>query len=256
MGRGILIVEPVAATLGYGTGTGPERALTPNPKEAWALPQTAQSAFYVLDLDFGAVKTFDSFFLGYVSVNSGRTWSVENIDSAGGPGAGQPISGLAIAASGYGPPYHAFAKLDTPITARMIRIVVQQSAGSPAFNIGTVQVGLSFQTEYGEERGGGGIIEDTGSVERLFGGGFGIDEGVATTGYSWTFGDLQDAERRQLFQIVKRLRTTRSFLMVENPAQTEGLNERIHWSLFRKLEAYERIDPRNSKWSLSCWDWA
>lgn len=119
-----------------------------------------------------------------------------------------------------------------------------------------MQMGLAFQTEYGEERGGGGLIEDTGSVERLFGGGFGIDEGVATTGYSWTFGDLQDAERRQLFQIVKRLRTTRSFLMVENPAQTEGLNERIHWSLFRKLEAYERIDPKNSKWSLSCWDWA
>lgn len=116
-------------------------------------------------------------------------------------------------------------------------------------------LGLSFQTEYGEERGGGGIIEDTGTVERLFGGGFGIDEGVATTGYQWTFGDLQDAERRQLFQIVKRLRTTRSFLMVENPAQTDGLNERIHWGNLRKLEAYERIDPRNSKWALSMWDW-
>lgn len=122
--------------------------------------------------------------------------------------------------------------------------------------MGVLACGLAFQTEYGEERGGGGIIEDTGTVERLFGGGFGIDEGVATTGYSWTFGDLQDAERRQLFQIVKRLRTTRSFLMVENPAQTDGLNERIHWGLFRKLEAYERIDPRNSKWSLSIWDWA
>jgi len=116
-------------------------------------------------------------------------------------------------------------------------------------------MGLAFQTEYGEERGGGGLIEDTGSVERLFGGGFGIDEGVATTGYQWSFGDLQNAERRQLYQIVKRLRTTRSFLMVEEPSQTEGLNERIHWGMLRGLEVYERINPRDTKWSFKMHDW-
>ena len=117
-------------------------------------------------------------------------------------------------------------------------------------------MGRSWQAEWGHEWGAGRFIEDTGTAERLFGGGFGIDEGVAAGGYQWTFGDLQPAETEALYQLVKERRTTRTVLVVEDPEQSPGLNERIHWGLFRKLEPFERADPLNTKWSLSVGDWA
>lgn len=247
MGRGICIIEPAVpkAVLGRQELA---RALTPNPKEAATTDQTGSIA-----LDFGTAVTFDTAYMGYHTATAGQQWSVVTTDAAGA-NTGVLMPAQIIAAPGYGPPYHGFSQ-GAPLTSRYWRIDTNNGPSNVPFQIGVIALGSAFQTEYGEERGGGGIIEDTGTVERLFGGGFGIDEGVATTGYQWVFGDLQDAERRQLFQIVKRLRTTRSFLMVENPAQTEGLNERIHWGNLRKLEAYERIDPRNSKWALSMWDW-
>jgi hypothetical protein len=251
MGRGILIVEPqpIAQT----SGAAASRLITPNPKEAIAVP--ANQVGVSFDLAFGRTVTFDTFYIGYhgAPAGSGAVALFQAIDGIGGTVTGNYTGNVSMEPTGYGPPYHTVARLAAPVSAAFLRVVI--NGNGAGFNVGTFAYGLAFQTEYGEERGGGGLIEDTGSVERLFGGGFGIDEGVATTGYQWSFGDLQDAERRQLFQIVKRLRTTRSFLMVENPAQTEGLNERIHWGNLRKLEAYERIDPRNSKWSLSMWDW-
>ena len=45
-------------------------------------------------------------------------------------------------------------------------------------------------------------------------------------------------------------------LVVEDPDQTDGLTERVHWGLFRKLDTYERLDPQNTKWSLQIADWA
>lgn len=35
-----------------------------------------------------------------------------------------------------------------------------------------------------------------------------------------------------------------------------GYEDRIHWGLLGKLDAYERLDPQNTKWSLSIGDWA
>jgi hypothetical protein len=48
-----------------------------------------------------------------------------------------------------------------------------------------------------------------------------------------------------------------SILVVEDPDQAAtGLNERVHWGLFDKLESYERIAPGATKWTLRIEDWA
>lgn len=226
--------------------------LSPDPKEVAVSPGGSGGATYLLD--FGQPVALDSVFLGYHSATGPQEWAFVTSDSAGNQ-TGTLIGTTAFAPSGYGPPYHSFVRAANPLTSRYWSLYTS-AKGGPAFYIGVLAVGLALQFQYGTEWGAGRSIDDTGTAERLFGGGFGIDDGVAAGGYQWTFGDLQPDELRKLYQLVRERRTTRSVLVVEDPDQTDGLNERLHWGLFRKLDAYERLDPLNTKWSLQVADWA
>lgn len=245
----LIIVKPAALT-GISGSTGFARTLTPDPKEAMILASGAQG---IVNIDAGAAVTADSFLCGYHGGEAGSLWSVQAFtDATFSTVLATPVSGSAVAL-GYGPPYHSFA-LTSPVTARYWRLTY--TAGSGASYVGVFALGAAFKTTWGTEWGAGRAIEDTGTAERLFGGGFGIDDGAVAGGYQWTFGDLQANELRILYQLVKDRRTTRSVLVVEDPDQTDGLTERVHWGLLRKLDTYERLDPQNTKWSLQIADWA
>jgi len=227
------------------------RLLTPDPKEA------VVTAGNSIALDFGREVTVDSAFMGYHTATDGQQWAVVPVNAANESVA---IPALVptrpLQTQGSGPPYHAFYKSEVPRTSRYWRFQTNGGANNTPYSLGTLALGLSFQARYGHEYGAGRMIQDTGIAERLFGGGFGIDDGVAAGGYQWTFGDLQADEIDRLYSIVKDRRSTRSVLVVEDADQTAGLNERIHWGLFQRLDAYERIDPRNWKWALQVGDWA
>lgn len=225
------------------------RALTPDPKEAFAVaPNTGVS----IVLDFGAAITVDTGFVGYHTALLTQDWSLIACDASGAP-TGVVVPGGLLKPLGYGPPFHAFRR-GSPQTSRYFKFTL--SAAGVGFSVGVLAIGLAWQSTWGQEMGGGKQVIDTGSVERLFGGGFGIDDGTAADAFQWTLGDLQADEIRTLYQIVKDRRTTRTVLVVEDPEQTDGLNERIHWGLFQKLDFFERADPANWKWSLEIADWA
>jgi hypothetical protein len=252
---GLCIVSPLPI-LAASPPANASRLVTPDPKEALLIPNSAATTS--LDYDLGEGATFDSFYLGYHNANplGGATIRIRTIDGMGG--AANTVlatSFMSLARVGLGYPSHFFVKRDVPTTARYIRVQITSNT-SGEFFAGVFAVGLAFQPQWGQEWGAGRTLEDTGTAERLFGGGFGIDDGVAATGYRWTFGDLQPDEIRRLYQLVKDRRTTRSVLVVEDPDNTDGLNERIHWGLFQKLDAYERLDPLNTKWALQVGDWA
>jgi hypothetical protein len=248
--RALLIVKPqlpVAVPYSYAGAT---NLLTPDPKEAVMIIGPG-----AIVLDYGAPITLDTVFLGYHSGTADQLWSVQQID-ANNNVTGPDLANTLAAPLGYGPPYHSFVRSAAPLTSRYWRLNFTTGASNTPWYAGVLCLGLAWSCQWGREWGSGRSIEDTGSVERLFGGGFGIDDGVAAGGFQWTFGDLQPEETRTLYQLAKERRTTRSVLVVEDSDQTDGLNERLHWGLFQKLQPYERLDPQNTKWGLQIGDWA
>lgn len=247
MGK-LAIVRPFPLNALGGTMPNVARLLTPDPKEAAI---DAAGGARTIDIDLGLVRTFDTIFLGFLG-SFNFTLSYGSAGYAEVNLANTLRSDL-IAPELADPIRHAVAVLAAPVNGRYIRISGAFPAG---FTIGVLAVGLSFQAFWGHEWGAGRPVEDTGTAERLIGGGFGINEGVRVGGYQWTFGDLTDAETRQLYTIARDRGTTRSVLVVEDVDQSVGLHERVHWGLLDRLEAYERTHPGNTRWNLRVRDWA
>jgi hypothetical protein len=226
------------------------RVMTPNPKEAIMIGTGGAT----INIDFGGPVGVDSAFLGYHTAPAGVVWSLAPTTSYQGADGAFLILNAPLTAAGLGPPYHGFSRAAAPVISRYWNLYL--GAASQAFTLGVVVFGAAMTFTYNPEWGGGAFVEDTGTADRLKGGGFATDPGVATTGYQCTLGDLQDGERRNLYQLVKDRRTTRSLLLVEDDAQTDGLNERLHWGLLRKIEPFERLDPANTKFGITIGDWA
>jgi len=244
----LLIVRPVTPA-----ATNSGFALTPNPKEGVSIAANTTSIFAY---DFGTpAPSIDFAYVGYHSaaVGGGSSFTVAQSASYGGANTTTLANAVSMAPLGLGYPNHSIARF-APQSSRYLNLSI--AAGSSAITVGVIMLGLTFQPTYGHEYGSGRLITDTGSAERLFGGGFGIYEGERAGGWQWTLGDLTDAEVRTLYQLAKDRGATRSVLVVEDPDLTDGLNERIHWGLFSKLDAYERFAPNATRWSLRIDDWA
>lgn len=245
--KSMAIMRPTPISAIGGTFEGVARLLTPDPKEAAVTAGGAKT----IDIDLGSAQAIDTLFLGYTNDSGAGSLAVTY-------GAGSytttALAAVPVAASNlFAPRRHFVSVLDAPIVARYIRLSATFPAG---FSAGAIAVGHAFRPTWGYETGGGRFITDTGSATRLFGGGFGIDEGARVGGWKWTLGDLQNAEVDQLYAIAMDRGTTRTLLVVEDPDQTAGLCERTHWGLFQGLDAYERVDPLNTKWALTVGDWA
>lgn len=254
MAKRLCMVRPLPFTItgafGGPTGyTNQANLLTADPKEVATL---AADAVAILDIDLGAAKSVDTFYAGFLSANIG------NVDIYYGTSTSTDtllVSGVAHQSSElYDVVRHRPYVAAAPVTARYIRF--NMTPAGAAGTLGVIGVGLAVQPTWGHEFGAGRPVEDTGVVDRLFSGGFGIYEGVRVGGYQWTFGDLSDAELAKLYALAKDRGTTRSILVVEDPDQTDGLNERVHWSLFDRLEPYERQVPGASRYAFKVRDWA
>lgn len=245
--RRLAITLPLAPSTIGGTVPNVARLATPDPKEAAVMGAAGQT----IDLDLGSVQNIDTLFLGYTSASNEAAPIAVSYGSLAH--AETILAGDLPVAAGRDPdPRRHFVRvLELPVAARYIRLTPPA-----ALTLGVVAVGLAFKSFWGHEWGAGRLIEDTGSADRLFGGGFGINEGVAASGYQWTFGDLTQDEEQTLWALVKRARTTRSILVVEDSDQTFGLHDRTHWGLFPRLEPYERLAPGATRWGFSVRGWA
>jgi len=236
---------PIAA-LG-GTLEQVARLGTPAPREA----ATTAGGARTIDVDLGAVLSIDTIFLGWVDGAGDAGFTV-----TGGAGSytTSEIGAMAPSPSRLASPrQHYVLVLDQPKAVRYVRLA---TADLPACSIGVIAVGLSIRPQWGHEYGGGRFVTDTGVVTRLADGGFGTARGARAGGWQWTLGDLDDAETDALYGLQLEYGQTDTVLVVEDPDQTAGLNERIHWGLLSRLEAYERQDTSKTKWSMRVDDWA
>lgn len=223
------------------------RLLSPAPKEAAVSAGGART----IDIDLGAPTAVDQIMLGHTNAADGFSLAA-SYGLAGYAETALPAI-VAAPANAITLPRHMLADYDAPITARYIRLSGALPAG---FYAGTLTVGRALRPTWGHEWGGGRFVLDTGSNQRLLGGGFGVAPGARVGGWEWTMGDLTDLEVDQLYRLQRDAGTTSPVLVVEDPdATAPGLNERIHYGLFAKLDVYNRKAQGQTSWGLRIEEW-
>lgn len=263
----LLIVPPLPIVgITASRGNMVERLLTGDPREAWQ--DTGGSGQITIGIDLGIAQQVDTLFLGFTNAQDNATIAV----SSGVANAGETQWTGAVLPAPYlntRPRRHGFAwrnkliddpyagriRVGDPILARYIDVRVTQGAGGAPLYAGNLCAGLAFQPLLGREYGGGRGAVDTGTRERLQAGGFGMSPGLVKAAWGFTMGDLTPSEVDRLWDIVSLIGETKSVLVVEAPDATPGLAERLHWSVFDKLESYERLDPANTRWAFRVEDW-
>lgn len=250
----MVIIKPLTISAVASNNGTPSNLLTPDPKEVFAF--TGGAGQTTIDIDLGSSQSIDSFFLGFITpVGSAPTvGEIQGGTAAYTTSSYATTIAPAVSSVASPPRRHFFTRLAAPVTARYIRYSINVVNGT-AYTIGIAQIGLAFQPTYNKEWGSGRQVIDTGGKESLLGGGFGINEGARKAGHRWTLGDLTDAETEALYDVALDRGETRPLLVVEDPAVTTGLNERIHYGLFDRLEPYERANPSQTRWGLSISQW-
>lgn len=225
-----------------------------DPREVAVIPVNSGGNTFV-DIDLGKNVLIDSFFIGYhTATDPTQTVQFEILGTFGGTPVRATTTTQALLYPGAtGPNFHASASLATPVTGRFVRAIFSNPVA--AFNVGLFSVGLSWQPTYNFEVGSGRPIVDTGSSERLQSGGWGINTGAILGGFQWTFGDLQPAELASLYALLRSVGLTKPLWVVEDDAQTAGINERTHYGIFTKIEPYTRKDALNSAIGLQMEEW-
>lgn len=255
LGR-LQIVEPLAITLTTGGPGGPTpatlaNALTPDPKQIYAVGQSSGFAIWA---DLGSVQSVDSFYLGGTNAQPGAVMVISKVDNNAGLNPVALTGGVVIGATDRkAVRAHGMAKLAAPVSGRYFQFEIGNNNAD--WEIGRVAVGLAFEASWDREWGSGRRVIDTAKSQALLGGGFGVQPGARKAAYSWTFGDLTDAEVEQLFGIQLRVGESSPIIVNEQDGATVGANEKLHYGLLRRLEAFERRDPNATKWALEIEEW-
>lgn len=242
----LAIMQPLPVAAIGGTLEGVQRLLTPSPREA----AVSAGGDRTIDIDLGAVVSFDVIWIGYVNATAGgftATCGAADFTSIALPA-------IAIAPSRLKRRRHYLASLPAPVAARYIRI---SCPATPAgLELGVLAVGLAIRPALGHEWGSGRFVVDTGTATRLAGGGFGLRRGARAGGWQWTLADLDDNEADAIYGLQLAVGSSAPVLVIEDPDATAGLNERIHWGILTKLSESERRAIADTKWDMRVEDWA
>lgn len=239
------IVHPLAFTVDQArssAGAGHANLATPSPREAFA----ATAAQTTIVLDLGNAQSIDRVVLGFTTASGADSFAVvPGLDGAAVPGV--------FAHSYRRAPVlrHGLCVLPAPVVTRYVQLRVTAAAPIRA---GVALVGQAMRSAY--EYGSGRPLVDTGRSDRLWSGGFGGESGAVAGGYAWTMVDLTETLRDRLYAMQLDLGTTGDFLVIEDETASAGLNERIHWGRFPKLETFERQADGTSKLPMAIGDWA
>lgn len=249
----LTIVEPFAITNTANITVGGNAAnmTSPDPKEIYQFSSTAIQEIVV---DLGSARLLDSIFIGYTNATDGfsRVYTCDNIAGAN-PVLVRDVVSIR-AADAVAVRSSKLVTLTNPVTTRFLRLHFAANTG-PALQVGILAVGLSFSANYDREWGSGRRLVDTSKVTQLLGGGFGRQQGARKAAYSWTFGDLTDAETEALWAMNYRLGISDPLIVAERDGTAVGANEQLHYGLFTRMDQFERREHNATKWSLEIEEW-
>lgn len=245
-------------------GTAGANLLTPDPKEVWlATPGqiSGSTTVSLVDLDYGVDYGIDTIWLGHTNAVPGTQWYIVAAATQAGLNTGTVLlSQTTLAApSNRNPPRHGLW-MGSFNVFRWWRVVIVQPTSAGVFTAGVLMLGKRFQPVWNREAGDGRRPIDLGAVERLRGGGFGRRRGAIKLAYEWVFGDLTDTDLDRLAFLISDpvdgAGQTDPVLVIEDPDNTAGLAERMHYGLFTGLDVFERTLPGvRSRWRLSMEEW-
>jgi hypothetical protein len=253
--KSLSIHEPARA---IGREAGSARLLRDDPREGLG-PFVVDETGVGYNLLLAQPVTIRSVFFGHITGLPADAVAFIHAYPEGGPHNIELLPLLPLAFARRGGMAHCFAEFE-PFTTRDVYLRIYRSGGGPlpaaGIMMGSAHVfSETFRAQWGHEYGAGRPLDDTSNVERLPSGSFAIDRGVVTGGYQWTFGDLTNEEREQLYAIHRSVGKSRSVLVIEDAERTTGLFERMHWGLLPSLETYARIDPTATTWGMRVADW-
>lgn len=262
----LIILSPTQpANVTASRGDGASRLLTPDPKEAFF--DTASGSALTITIDLGSAQTVDSVFLGSTNADPAATWAISSGLANGSETAWTGAITMAAPFRIASKPRMSFFRrgavdasgrvTPSPIVARYIAVTINQPSAAPALIAGNIATGLAFQPYWGNEFGSGRAIIDTGASEANIGGGFGTYVGVRKGLYSCVMGDLTTDETEALYALFDATGETQPVVLIEGQIGSSSpvYQERYHWGLWRKLEAFERLDPANTKQSVTIEEW-
>ncbi|MFY9350113.1 MAG: hypothetical protein WBL20_10320 [Sphingobium sp.] len=253
----ILITPPTPiAALVVSRGSGAANLLTTDPREVW-LDSTVGTPV-TIDIDFGIDRIIDTLFLGCLfAADQAATWTISGGLAAYAERVIKPAGKLRVAERDWRRRVMSHALwFGAEQLVRYLRISITQPVGASPLAIGALVAGEGFQPRYNKEWGSGRGVRDTGTVTRLSSGGVAIVEGARFATYSWTLGDLTDDEVDKLYELHLDRGESRPLLVVEDPADTAGLRNRIRYGALTGLRAYERRNAVQTSWQMSMEDWA
>lgn len=245
-GIGIVRPLPVAAII-VSNGTGAVNLLTSSTREVWRAAAVGSSN---IDLDFGAVVSLDTIFLGFTNATAAATFSASIGGSWDGMTTIVPTRAFRVPHT-IGSRHHGYIKLAQPVSTRYLRITVNQVGGTAPLQIGIVLAGLMIERPY--EFRAGRVAIDLSKKTELADGGFGINHAAIVASYRFTLSGLTDEQVEELWAIVMTLGESAPLLIVEGHDTLRFSH--LHYGLFQRLEPYEREEPEDSRWGLSIRDW-
>jgi len=253
---GLIIVAPrPIAGITASRGADAANLFTRDPREVWRDADSGSAVQFRIDL--GEVQLIDTIFLGHATpLEAATTWTLRGGLVGYQQNVIQAQSGMRVQDSATSAPRRSHGLWHgPPIGLRYLEIELSTPAGSPPIAIGSLMIGKAFAPKFNKEWGAGRGVLDTGRATRLANGGFAIVDGVRRGSYSWSFGDLSQAEVDALYEIQLQCGETAPVLVVEDPVRSVGLYHRIHYAKFASLKPYRRRNPAQTRWELEVEQW-
>lgn len=247
---GLSIMKPHFMTVGQAIHA---NILTPSPREIWQAAAAGVQQSILIDL--GSDQPVDMIYIGGTNADAATTITCYKVlDAASSSNIGTIVSNKAIRLPlARSRPFNAAYKIAAPVTGRYFRIYISAGQTSKPIQIGNIALGAAFSHPY--SFGPGRSVIDTSRRTEFIDGGFGIEPGARKAGFRWTFVDLNEAKLDILYQIARDCGSSSPIIVMEDDSLATPKATQIHYGLFDRLDAFERLDPKESRWVMGMTEW-